>query len=218
MEYRFIARTVVYEYAGALVPVPTGSDEWRIAHAREIDSVFCADPQRRDRFQRYVDARYAGIVLVRGGRWISYGWCTNPQSQAPPHLPRWVGSLGAYWIFGCHTHAAFRHQGIYKELLARLVALVRESYTSAKIYIDTHVDNMPSRRGILASGFKPCGVFSTYRVWAPLVGTQVVGGRWRNDEPHPTSPRDLPVVPTEILTNESPYTSSSGMPASKSTA
>lgn len=218
MEYRFITKTVVYEHAGAFASFLSGVDEWRIADAREIRSVFCDDPERYDRFQRYLAAGHTGLLLVRGGRWISYGWCSNPQSQAPPHLPRWVGALGVHWIFGCHTYSPFRHRGIYKELLARLIALARKKQISAKIYIDTHADNIASRRGILASSFQPCGVISTYRVWAPVIGSQIVGGRWRNDEPHPLLPPGLTTVPAEVLATEIPFTTTPGLPSSKSTA
>lgn len=210
MEYRFISKTVVYDYAGGPAPLTPGDDGWKIATAPEISAAFSDDPIRKLRFQKYIEARHTGLVLMRGGRWISYGWCSTPQSPAPPHLPRSVGTLGAHWIFGCHTYSAFRRQGIYKELLARLVAVARTLQPSAKIYIDTHPENVASRRAILASGFKPCGVFATFRVWAPLVGSQVVGGRWRKDEPHPMLAYDLPPVPAEVIATGASLKNSAG--------
>ncbi len=188
MGFKLIAKTLVYEYA-RLGDRPGSDSEWdegwRIADSELVESAFRGDPERERRFRQFLDARYNGLILIRNGRWLAYGWCSNPRGPGPTHLPRWTGALGGYWIFSCHTQARFRGRGIYKQLLARFTTSLSQDTSSSKIFIDTHAENIPSRRAILASGFRPCGVFSTYRVWAPLAGSRVVGGRWRTEETHP---------------------------------
>jgi RimJ/RimL family protein N-acetyltransferase len=191
MQFRFITKTLVYEYAGPAETRPVlgfePEAEWRLADPEVVEAAFRHDLKRTRRFQEYLGECHTGLVLMRCGRWIAYGWCSNPQSAAPPHLPRWVNGLKAHWIFGCHTHEKYRCRGIYKQLLARLIALVLEKAPSSTILIDTHAENIPSRRAIMASGFQPRGIFSTYRVWAPVMGPRIIGGRWRREKTHPDS-------------------------------
>jgi RimJ/RimL family protein N-acetyltransferase len=189
MEFRFIRKTLVYEYAALAethdVAALEPEAEWRIADSEVVETAFRNDAERIRRFHGYLQSRHTGLILARGGRWIAYGWCGSPQAEAPPHLPPWTSNLAAYWIFGCHTHERYRCRGIYKQLLARLTALILAKESSFPIYIDTRAENIPSRRAILASGFRPRGIFSTYRVWAPLMGPRIIGGCWRRDESHP---------------------------------
>jgi Acetyltransferase (GNAT) family len=201
MEFKFITKTLVYEYAGEAGARPPGfkpQDEWRIADPALIDATFRDDTDRTRRFQRYLRSRHAGLILVRSGAWISYGWCSSPQAAAPPHLPAWASRQGAYWIFGCHTHERYRCRGIYKQLLARLIALVFGREPSSTICIDTHAENIASRRAIAASGFRPCGVFSTCRIWAPFMGPRIIRGRWRREEPHPDLPGNIADDPRNV--------------------
>lgn len=171
-------------------------DDWQIASCRGIQSVFRDDLIRATRFRQYLEAKHTGLLLARGGKWIAYGWISPPGGSNPPHLPRWTGTLEAPWIFGCHTREGYRRQGIYKRLLARLVGLATQEGISTKIYIDTHADNIPSRLAIVGAGFRPVGIFSTYRFWTPVAGTRIVGGRWRIEQPHPelpSRPFDMPI-------------------------
>jgi hypothetical protein len=189
MRFKFIMKTLVYEYAGLAdvhgVSALETQDGWRAADPGLVERVFRHDKNRRRRFQEYLRFGHTGLIMIRGDRWVSYGWCSNPQAPAPPHLPGWASSLGACWIFGCHTHERFRCRGMYKQLLARLTAMVLGKDPLSTVYIDTHAENVPSRRAIVASGFWPCGIFSTYRVWAPVLGPRIIGGRWRREEKHP---------------------------------
>ncbi len=189
MEFKFITKTLVYQYAGLSQPRAVLSfepqDDWRIADPELVKTTFEHDAKRIRRFREYLRFRHAGLILLRGRLWISYGWCATPEAVGPPHLPGWTRSLDAYWIFGCHTHERFRGRGVYKQLLARLTSLVLAKQPSATILVDTHAENVAARRAIVASGFQPRGVFSTYRVWAPLTGARIIGGRWRRDETHP---------------------------------
>jgi len=190
MELKFITKTVVYECSGSPAdgdrgwPGPEGGG-WQLASSRSVQEVFGNDPQRLQRFRCYLKANYTGLFLVRGGQWISYGWYSHPRSGGPPHLPRWSGRLGACWIFGCHTHPHFRQRGYYKQMLARLATLIQQRELTVETYIDAHLNNAASRRAILAAGFRPCGVATTYRGWAPLVGSYVLMGSWHRQEAHP---------------------------------
>jgi GNAT superfamily N-acetyltransferase len=199
----------VYEYTAgrdeAFVPPAAEGDEWRIADAASIQRVFGEDPRRGSRFHRYVAAQHTGLLLMRGEQWISYGWCRKPGGPNPPHLPRRISGLDAYWIFGCHTREPYRCRGIYKQLLARLIALACHNHQPVRICIDTHEGNIASRRAILASGFRPCGTFSTYRMWIPALRTQIVGGRWRREEVHPSFPYDVVSVGAAAMAGEISY-------------
>ncbi|MGH9687668.1 MAG: GNAT family N-acetyltransferase [Candidatus Acidiferrales bacterium] len=214
MKLKFVTRTLVYEYASAgtdvSAPVGLDGDDWRFATREAVESVFRDDPERICRFRSYLNARHTGHLLLRGGRWVSYGWCRAPRCPGPPHLPRSTDLLGAYWIFGCHTHRAHRRQGIYKQLLVRLIAQAGGKGPSPKIYIDTHAENTPSRCAILGSGFRPCGIFLTYRVWSPFGGAHIVGGSWRRDAPHPNLEREVDNIPVLAITGKVSYKSYAG--------
>ncbi|HVB86400.1 MAG TPA: hypothetical protein VNK23_07015 [Candidatus Dormibacteraeota bacterium] len=204
MELKFITKTVVYECLGARMD---GGMSWRgpdgsgsqLASPQSVQEVFGDDPRRLQRFQSYLKANYSGLFLVRGGQWVSYGWYSHPFSAGPPHLARWSGRLGACWIFGCHTHTSFRQRGFYKELLCRLATLIWQRERAAEIYIGTRVDNVASRRAIVATGFEPCGVTTTYRGWAPLVGSYVLTGKWRRGELHPEIGGETLAVPAATM-------------------
>lgn len=107
--------------------------------------------------------------------------------------------MGAHWIFGCHTHASFRGRGFYRQLLSELTRLIRQREGTAEIFIDTRVDNVASRKGILESGFEPCGVATTYRGWAPVIGGYALTGKWRRRETHPEIGGEILGLPAEAL-------------------
>ncbi len=209
MKLRFVTRTLVYEYATAgtdvSAPVGPSDEDWRFATREEVESVFRDDPERIRRFHSYLNARHSGLLLLRGGKWVSYGWCRAPRCSGPPHLPKSMDLLGAYWIFGCHTHRSFRGQGIYKALLARLIALAVKKGPSSKIFIDTHAENTASRCAILGSGFEPCGVILTFRLWSPFGGAHIVGGSWRRDAPHPNLARETANFPVAAISRGVAY-------------
>lgn len=214
MKFRLITRTLVYECAVSSEesgePESSDSDGWELASAGGIQSAFHGDLTRARRFHMYLERKHTGLLLVRGGKWMAYGWISKPGVSSPGHLPKWIGALDAWWIFGCHTHESFRRQGIYKQLLARLITSARIKGTAKQIYIDTHADNIPSRRAILGSGFRPCGIFSTYRMWTPMAGMQVVGGRWRIEQPHPALPERPVGIPVPAIASEMSYKNYAG--------
>jgi RimJ/RimL family protein N-acetyltransferase len=159
--------------------------QWQIADPGSIRSLFAGDQRLGDRFQSFLAEGCVGVILVRDGQWISYGWCAQPERGNPPHLPGWVRTLRAYWIFYCHTKEGFRGRGIYKQLLKRHQMLAFEKQPGAAIYADAYPENCASRRAILSAGFSPRGLFTTYKLWIPRIGKFVLAGSWRREEPHP---------------------------------
>lgn len=190
---KFRVETLVYQFTG---PEKTSwlerdSQEERWIHASEnsIRWLFRADPSRRRKFLRFLRAGYFGLFLVRNGEWVSHGWITQPRNRAyPPHLPRRVSDLGAYWIFYCHTRKPFRNQGIQKRLIAQFVNLVRTRQPDGMVVCDVLPNNIPSIRAAIQSGFIPFGVVVTYRLWVPFAGGLILGGEWLRDQPHFVKP------------------------------
>lgn len=187
----FRVETLVYRFEGPLelqwADRGLPGERWVPACDLSVHRYFAADEARCRKFLRFLRSDCFGYFLERGGEWITYGWCTQPESAAPPHLPGWIARLGAYWIFYCHTREEYRNRGYYKRLLARLAAGAHERRSNPLVLCDTLPDNFASRIAVLQAGFAPVGVLTTYR---PVPGI-VVGGDWRRDETHvPRIPRD----------------------------
>lgn len=99
MGLKLIAKTLVYEYAGLVDSRDSDfgwGDGWQIADPEIVASLFRGDPRRERSFRQFLDAQHSGLILVRGGRWVAYGWCCNPRgvgSSAPTALDRYAGSV-----------------------------------------------------------------------------------------------------------------------------
>jgi RimJ/RimL family protein N-acetyltransferase len=179
----FRIETLVYQFNGPLDHQWFESSpefKWVPACRLSVQRLFGDDAERSRKFLQFLHSGCFGYFLERAGQWIAYGWSTQPESMPPPHLPHWVADLEAYWIFYCRTRDAFRGQGHYKRLLARLVAGAYERAANPLVLCDTSRDNLASRRAMLYAGFAPKGVLTTYQ---PLPG-MIVGGRWRRAEAH----------------------------------
>jgi len=186
---KFRVETLVYQFAGpedtSWLEKDSREEIWISANENSIRWLFRADSSRRDKFLRFLRAGYSGLFLVRNGEWISHGWITQPGNRGyPPHLPRQVSDVGAYWIFYCHTRKPFRNQGIQKRLIAQFVNLIRTPQPDAVVLCDALPDNVASNRAAKQTGFIPFGVVVTYKLWVPLVGTVALGGQWVRDQPH----------------------------------
>jgi RimJ/RimL family protein N-acetyltransferase len=177
---RFVLRTVVFRHTQEA----TYSQEWEhvpgawlTADEQTIHSLFGDDRKRCRLFERFLKRGWLGVFLAHGEEWISYGWSTQPGTGSPPHLPKWIGDLQAYWILCCHTKKSFRGQGIYRRLLARIVALSKVR-KAGPIYSDALPENSSSQRAMLSSGFIPCGQLTTYKLWIPRLTSVAISGRW----------------------------------------
>ena len=182
------AKTLVYRFTGPperwRVESRTAREAWIRASQSSIALLFAADGQRRHRFLRFLRSGFLGYFLVREDKWIGYGWCATPDSGRPPHLPRWAGGVGAYWIFECCVRHGACPEGSCQQLLAHLVtfAFVRES--SPLLLCEMQPENLTWRQAALQAGFTPLGVLSAYRLWFPGVGAIALGGIWRRDVVH----------------------------------
>lgn len=186
---KFRTKTLVFRYAASqerLEEDCAAGDSWVVANAEHVTSLFRDNERLRARFTRFLKRGFICLFLVRTREWIAYGWATQPGRDRPPHLPRWVERTGGYWMFFCHTREGFRGQGIYGQLLRRIVAIVASQDPSATIYVDAYPENIPSRSAIVSAGFVPAGVTTTYKLWLPRIGSLALAGRWRRNENHPS--------------------------------
>jgi hypothetical protein len=180
-------QTLVFQFAEEphdsiqAAPLPGA---WMRTSLNSINLLFAHDADRRQRFLRFLRAGAWGLFLVHNSKWAAYGWCTSPGGPRPPHLPRWSRSLGAHWIFSCHTRTEFRRKGFYRRMLRQLVDSIRARTDDPLILCDTLPENFASRGAVLRSGFIPRGVVNTYYIGVPYLGGITFGGCWRPEEPH----------------------------------
>jgi hypothetical protein len=157
------------------------------ASATSINLLFARDSNRFKSFRRFLRAGAWGIFLARDDQWVSYGWCAPATIAHPPHLPRWSRSVGAHWIFYCHTRRQFRGQGCYKRLLRQIVNRVEvgaDGTQAPLILCDTLPDNFASRWAVMQAGFVPKGIVTAYHFGVPRLGGVSVGGGWDRDREH----------------------------------
>jgi len=182
---RFVTQTLVFRCL-QLVPGPAAPLDCRlvVAGLKEIELFFGADGNRARLFRQFAANGSLGLFLAsQQDEWIAYGWAALPGRGRAPHLPSWVRSMNAYWIFHCHTKEAFRGRGIYKYLLGELVSLARR-LGPGDVYIDALPENTASQRAIIACGFVPSGVTETFKLWLPRVGSFILRGSWFRRQPH----------------------------------
>ena len=198
----FSAKTLVFQHPGADAIArhnePIQGANWLNSTTENIREIYQSDPVRRRLFLRFLRSGSFGVFLVRGREWIAYGWSSQPGKGRPPHLPRSVAGSESFWIFHCHTNAAFRGRGVYTCLLARLAALAHEK-GGGPVYIDALPGNTPSLRAIVSVGFKPCGVTHIFRLNLPHSASLPLAGYWTIDEPHPKRLEvPAPTLPREV--------------------
>lgn len=157
------------------------------ASTETVNTLFTVD-QLRHKFLGFLATGFTGLVLHRDETWVTYAWMTTPSTAGPPHLPDWTSELGANWIFYCRTRQGFRGQGLYKHALQMLIGQARQESPEARVMIDTSPANLPSRRAVLATGFRPSGAIVTHQLRIPRVA-RWVWGSWDEDFEHPPMPK-----------------------------
>lgn len=192
---RLRAKTLVYRFTGPpehwRVEGRTSQEAWIRASQSSITLLFAADARRRRRFLRFLRSGFLGYFLVHNGEWIGYGWCAPPGSGRPPHLPRWAGGVGAYWIFDCFASDEACGHGPYPQLLPHLVTFAYARESNPLLLCEVQPENLPWRQAALQAGFTPLGVLTAYRMWVPGLGGVAMGGVWRRDAIH--SPEMAPL-------------------------
>ena len=175
---------LVYSLPGTkpcLQTCPPGFEVERLT-PRAVETLFRAEESLRTAFLKFLEQGFLGLVWHEKGEWASYAWVAPSRSRGVPHLPAAVRKLGYPWVFYCQTREAHQRKGLFRASLGMLAAWVREDEPRAEVFIDTEMDNLPSRRAILDAGFVPHGVVTTVSVAIPRV--RLVAGQWDRHAPH----------------------------------
>lgn len=153
-----------------------------VALSREgIESFFKDNDRLRAAFGRFLERGAEGWILADGARWVSYGWITNCARFVPPHFG---GNLAGPmdWIFYCGTHPDYRGRGAFTALLTHM-AKTRLN-TERELFVDTLVENAPSRRAVNKAGFEPCGMMWSLSLKLPKMQPLIHTG-WNRRQTHP---------------------------------
>lgn len=157
---------------------------WAEATVENTKALFHTDKVRERTFCKHIAKGFYGVYLYNRDGWVSYAWLSRPSTVGPPHLPLTIQRMSVFWIFYCRTKEAFQGQGYYKSALQLLVRQAQLEDGASDVYIDTSVENVPSRRAITSVGFQPCGVIKTYTVAIPRIWSYTFG-EWNNTTTHP---------------------------------
>jgi hypothetical protein len=190
---RFTTQTLVWEYtatAPRIIPADPVhiEDEWLPADPATILRYFSAqsDARLKTRFLDFLGSGSMGIIVIRHGQWIAYGWASRPGRSRPPHMPRSAAHLGAYWFFYFHTRQDLRGQGILKLLIPRTTQYIFSEDQHPLILSDTLPENIAPQRGLLASGFHPKGIYTIHGIAIRGIGQLPLSGSWNPDTLHPS--------------------------------
>jgi len=125
-----------------------------------IKKLFSSDKKRKKIFLNFLQKGFIGLIIYnhQANKCAAYGWATCPGTEYPLHLPFKKDNVDSYWIFYCRTFEEYRNQGLYKNVLSSLVNYIREKDPLSEIFIDTEIDNLPSRKAIKKVGFVPSGI------------------------------------------------------------
>lgn len=150
-----------------------------IARLYENDSL-------QNRFMRFLNLGYRGMVVSKDDRWITHVWTSTPSSPLPPHLP--VMNINeVYWLFNGHTRPEYRGTGILKktlQLIVNHILQIENAMVPYHIYTDVVPGNLAPRKAVLSMGFKPQGII--HRQQLCMAGhTLLRWGTWNKMEPHP---------------------------------
>lgn len=181
-------RSLVYIHSGETpnLEPPDASVVVEVASESVINQVFTPS-ENRDKYLRFLDRGYLGIVAHDGTELIARGWVVPPESETVPSgLPGWVAELDVYWLTHARTAKGYRNRGWHKYVLTRRLEWVYDRDPAATVYTDTTAEN-PSRYSFVATGFEPCGTMTTYHLGHPSVAIKQVGV-WDPEAEHPPLP------------------------------
>jgi GNAT superfamily N-acetyltransferase len=151
----------------------------------DIDTYFGQDPQRARTFAGFLQAGYHGLLVHDDRGWAGYAWHSTPASPGPPQLPRWLHPDHPYWLFYAHTREDCRGRGIHKAMLRlRLAGIEALAGRRVPVWSESLAGNIPSRRALLALGFRPMGVLTCLSLTLPFLPPLNLGW-WDPDSIHP---------------------------------
>lgn len=158
--------------------------EWVMAQPETIKSFFPHDPGRLKTFMNFYASGYLGVILHRDGELITFLWMKTPGCTGPSHLPKRYRNLNCYWLLYGRTNKKYYGQGYVKKAIKLLIGLACRQEAKPAIYVDTDEENLPSRKAILAAGFRPAGIINCCKLNLPGL-RRLVWGKWDMSALHP---------------------------------
>jgi RimJ/RimL family protein N-acetyltransferase len=150
-----------------------------------VAGLFRQESHLERRFQEFLNRDCWGVFQVLDNQWASYAWMTTAGHPGPAHMPA-ASQSASFWIFHCRTKQAYQGQGLYKRSLRMLARAARQHLPEAALYIDTEVDNLPSRKAIVSVGFEPYGLVNTWTLTVPRLKSWTFA-RWHQRQPPSTA-------------------------------
>jgi len=158
--------------------------EWMWLNEHAVDLFWVTGDKLSTVFKKFLTKGFVGIVWHNKTTWASYAWMSLPETDGPIHMMRSIRNLPVYWIFYCRTSNEYQGLGLYKASLNLLARWARERKPVADVYIDTEIDNIPSRRAIGSVGFLPNGIVTTWTLRVPRQEC-LIWGHWDPNIHHP---------------------------------
>lgn len=164
-------------------PLPLGL-QWEVASVELIEQVFPGDKQRSRALLNLLRKGARGIIIHDGQHWAAHGFISPPGVALPGHLP--ANIVQAYWwFFYMHTCPHWRRKGLQKACINLGIKHKKESGGNLnEVLSDTGVDNLPSRKAFLRTGFEPTGIIRVRGLRLPRLGTYPLYYRWDEEESH----------------------------------
>lgn len=121
----------------------------RIAEMRSASHVL--------RFGGFLDDGQVGVYAVHRGQVVGHGWavvCSQPRCRVNGYIDI---ARGEALLHFCSVLREQRGKGVYKAMLVGLARLLFSRRAVRRVLVDADSYNIPSLRGIAATGFQPLG-------------------------------------------------------------
>lgn len=176
----------VFRYFGGLPEAPQLPPglSWDYASADLIERMFNKGFRKRV-LKGLLLRGVMGIIIHDGRQWVAHGFVSPPGITQPQHLPQKMVK-DFWWFFFMHTRTAYRHRGLQKCCISlRLLLVDKYKGQLEAAMVDTDINNVPAKKGIRSSGFKPNGIVTTLYLLLPKIGPRVIWWSWDKDRKHP---------------------------------
>lgn len=176
----------IYRYAGVQPEepgLPPGL-EWDVASAVLIKRVFSGDEPRCGALIKLLQRGAQGIIIHDGCEWAAHGFISPPGIALPRHLHANIVQA-FWWFFYMHTRPEWRRKGLQKACIQLGIGLVHKLFGQSDLIMsDTSINNIPSRRAFLRTGFEPAGIIRVQELRLPKLGIYPLYSRWSEGENH----------------------------------